>query len=56
LYHLKELKNVAPLGFYSLRRNWPRVPEMVWDVACNWAYHENREFDGGNVISVGLLA
>jgi hypothetical protein len=27
----RKLKNVALLGFYALRRNWPRVPEMVWD-------------------------
>jgi hypothetical protein len=31
--HGRELKNAAnPLGFYALRSNWPRVPEMVWDV------------------------
>ena len=30
--HGRELKNVDdPLGFYALRRNWTRVPEMVWD-------------------------
>jgi hypothetical protein len=40
-----KLKNVAPLGFYALRRNWPRVPEMVWDATCNWAYNEKRDSD-----------
>jgi hypothetical protein len=51
-----ELKNVAPLGFYALRRNWPRVPEMVWDTTRNWTYNENQDSDRRIVVSVGFLA
>jgi hypothetical protein len=34
-------KNVALLVFDAMRRNWPRVPEMVWVAIYNWAYYEN---------------
>jgi hypothetical protein len=37
-----KLKNVSSLGFYPPRRYWPRVPEMVWDVTCNWAYKKTK--------------
>jgi hypothetical protein len=51
-----ELKNVAPLGFYALRRNWPRVLEMVWDTTRNWTYNKDQDSDRRIIVSVGFLA
>jgi hypothetical protein len=48
-------KNVAPLGFYALRRNWPRVPKWFGMRLATGHKMKTETQIEESIISVGFL-